>query len=158
MPLNPKQFKDFVDATVANGGATMRVDTGELVGNNPEGPHGYIVGGEPHRANPNARVATRKIPSKKFNVETARSAANELISDAAPGDNLSVGSWLDTTEGKSQVELDASRTHPTLKGAMNVARSRKEKAVWSTKLQDEIRTDEYFANPKKYHDMVGEPL
>jgi len=160
MPLNPDQFKDFVTVTNSGGGATLDLDSGSLIGNSSEGPHGYIVGGEkPRPGVAGERVSTEYIPRKKFNVKTAHAAATKLldVADTSPG--LGIGSYIDPNAGdNAPVEIDASRVHPTLKGAMELAQQRGEKSVWSTKLQQEIRTEDYLQNPKKYHDMVGELL
>lgn len=159
MPLNPNQFEAFVDATNTGGGATMHLATGELIGNNPEGPHGYIIGKEPRRKSPVKAVKTKYVARESFTPGVAQKKIAYIRRLAKPNPDLGVGSWVDTEEGEnSPVEMDAVRIHPNLKGAMETARARGEKAVWSTKLQDEIRTKSYFADPKKYHDMVGESL
>ena len=153
--LNPNQFADFVEAT-KSGGATLDVQTGSLIGNDPKGPHGYIVGGEPNASG--NRIETQRIPQSEFNQKTAHKAAQSIVSSADNSPGLGVGGWFDTEQDSPPVEIDAVRVHPTLKGAMGLAQQRGERAVWSTKLQQEIRTKEYFKNPQKFHDMVGEPL
>ena len=160
MPLNPNQFKEFVTATNTGGGATLDLDSGSLIGNSSEGPHGYIVGGEKPRPGVEGdRVKTEYIAREKFNAKTAHTAATKILGAADTSPGLGIGSYIDPEAGdNAPVEIDAARVHPTLKGAMALAQQRKEKSVWSTKLQKEIRTADYSRNPKKYHDMVGESL
>jgi hypothetical protein len=136
-PLN------FAAATERHGGATMDINTGEMISvDNPE-TDTYVVGKEPDvNGNP---IKTKSIRSTDVLTKIGKIRRDIVeATDARPG--TAVGSWK--TKGGA-VDIDASAMEPDLNKAMTKAEDRDEKAIFSTKkFRESGYNDGDIANPK----------
>jgi len=138
----------FEHLTKTTGGSTMNLKTGELIDTNNPAKDTYVVGGEPD-------VKGNRIPTKPLsNPNTSPMFLKQVLQQRRiltrkMGDrpNASMGSWL--PEGAKKVDLDASGIEPDLARAMDKARVRNEKAIFSTKKFRESgkKFDGDIANP-----------
>lgn len=122
----------FEHLTKATGGSTMNLKTGELIDTSNPAKDTYVVGGEPD-------VKGNRIPTKLLSnpntspmfLKQVLQQRRALVKKTGDRPGASMGSWLPA--GAKQVDLDASGIEPDLAKAMDKARVRNEKAIWSTK-------------------------
>ena len=126
--------EQFAALTKANGGASMYAQSGEIVA---PGSKAFFVGGVNNSSG--KRIPTEYVPQGEFNDEAVEKH-RQRINQEAPDSKTMLGSWVDTKHSDSPVEVDASESYPNLKQALDVARSRREKAVFSNARGESIYT------------------
>jgi hypothetical protein len=117
--------EQFASMTKANGGASMYAQSGHIV---KPGSTAFLVGGVSNSSG--QRIPTEYVPQSEFNDESVEKH-RQRIANEAPDSKTMLGSWVDNKRTDSPVEIDASESYPNLKQAIEVARSRREKAVFS---------------------------
>jgi hypothetical protein len=141
--LSARLFQKF---TQEHGGATMDVNTGEFVDASDETKDTYVVGKEPDTAgNPIPTIPLNKeaLGTPDIANETSLpemvSKFPKMVSDirskTGGRKGASIGSWITTDKAKNPtgVDIDASAQEPDLGQALQKAKVRNEKAIFSTK-------------------------
>lgn len=118
----------FSDLTNKGGGASMDVNTGEFVNADDPKKDTHLVGKEPD-------TQGKAIPTEPMKTETESylrfPEMVRKIREATGGrEGASIGSWKNAD---GSVDIDASAQEPSLAKALEKARVRNEKAIWSSK-------------------------
>lgn len=131
--LSALQFAHSVNRDV-NPGASMHLQTNKLV---PAGKPGYIVGGEKNKHGEKVERVDHPGQMDVFDVLHQRDRLRAEVHPAKEGHLM--GGWRDSTVPNAPVEIDLSHIYQNRTRAMNVARSRGEKAIWDNEKSQEIR-------------------
>ena len=132
----------FAASTERTGGATIDVNTGEQVNVDDPKADTYVVGKEPDTAG--KPIPTTSIRSSDILTKT-NALRKGIVEKTGARPGASIGSWK--TKGGA-VDIDASAMEPDLDKAMEKAKDRDEKAIFSTKkLRESGYSDGDIMNP-----------
>lgn len=141
-------FAGMHDAT---GGATMDVQTGNILDASDESKDTYVVGKEPDTSGRN--IATKKVKTSGEMMTKLPQMRDAILARTGGRENVSIGSWA-RKSGRG-IDVDASGLDPNLGSALLKAKKRNEQAIFSTKklresgFEDGDILNPYYVPPKK---------